>query len=371
MVMSRLFTLAPTDDPAQAHLIRRFLAAAVTSLLVMLLMLLLHSQGYLERTGLVVASSTIAAFVLSFYSVFRSGLNLRASDPSLTAEQMICSILVVTYAMYYAAPAGRGVLLLTYPVIFLFGVLRLDTRRLMQLAVFAIACQGALIGAMVAWRPGTFDVRVSLVRWVVLGAILIWFALMGGYISQLRKRASKNLSELRIALETSRGIATRDELTGLYNRRFLMDLLEQEKGRSDRSRMPFSICLLDVDHFKKVNDVFGHLTGDQVLRGFSRALLPQMRITDYFGRYGGEEFMMILPQTQIEEARVCAERFRSTIENFRFPKPAPDIRLTVSIGIARYEVGESLETTIHRADIALYKAKEAGRNRVEIGLRET
>ncbi|PKN88366.1 MAG: hypothetical protein CVU51_04150 [Deltaproteobacteria bacterium HGW-Deltaproteobacteria-1] len=179
------------------------------------------------------------------------------------------------------------------------------------------------------------------------------------------EKANKLNTELEKAMKVIHEMAIHDELTGLYNRRHLMELLNLEKKRADRTGQLFFLIMLDIDHFKKVNDTMGHLVGDQVLRVVAHKCQDTLRATDFCGRYGGEEFVLFLGQTTREGAHICAERVRRLIELSQFPELGNDFQVTVSLGITEYQLKEELSKTISRADKALYLAKNAGRNRVE------
>ncbi len=171
--------------------------------------------------------------------------------------------------------------------------------------------------------------------------------------------------KLQRALSTINELAIRDELTGSHNRRFLLGLIDREKERSDRNGRPFCLCLFDIDFFKRINDSYGHAAGDVVLRSFADAVQGQIRGTDAFGRYGGEEFLLMLPETPAPDAVVLAERVRRVIAELRCRDNGGDITLTVSVGVAEYRLGEAVAQAIGRADEALYVAKSLGRNRVQ------
>ena len=171
-------------------------------------------------------------------------------------------------------------------------------------------------------------------------------------------------SRLRQALATINELAIRDELTGIHNRRFLLDLVDKEKERADRNGSEFCLCLFDIDFFKRINDTYGHAAGDTVLRAFSRTVQDQLRALDAFGRYGGEEFLLMLPETPAASAIALAERVRGAVEGLRCTEGERTITLTVSAGVAEYRLGEKVAQTIVRADQALYLAKLGGRNRV-------
>ncbi|MDK9718311.1 MAG: GGDEF domain-containing protein [Trichlorobacter sp.] len=155
-----------------------------------------------------------------------------------------------------------------------------------------------------------------------------------------------------------------DSLTGIYNRRYLDSRLAEEIERSRRHGNPLSILMLDIDHFKKINDTHGHLCGDYALRKISELLQELVRTSDILGRYGGEEFCCILPETPFEQAVVLAERCREQIAANQFSCTDHQTNVTISIGVTGLHRDDSLDSIIKRADDALYQAKREGRNRV-------
>ena len=174
-------------------------------------------------------------------------------------------------------------------------------------------------------------------------------------------------TERRSMEEALRDMASRDPLTGIYNRRSFMELARSQLARAHRFHEPLSVFVLDVDHFKRINDTFGHATGDDALRMVAAGCQAILREYDLLGRLGGEEFVVVLPGATADESRVVAERVRRHLA--RMPIEAPDgtFRLTASIGIAGLEgATDTLERAIHRADLALYRAKHLGRNRVAV-----
>jgi two-component system, cell cycle response regulator len=167
--------------------------------------------------------------------------------------------------------------------------------------------------------------------------------------------------------EDARRLATTDMLTGLLNRRAFLDAIERERARSDRHTFPLSLLLLDVDHFKRVNDARGHAAGDAVLQGVARVLSIVARKSDFVARWGGEEFVLALPQTGEAGARVAAERVRRAVaaQAHAVPDGGEAVRVTVSIGAASAEAPWSIDRLVGAADAAMYAAKVRGRNRVE------
>ncbi len=178
----------------------------------------------------------------------------------------------------------------------------------------------------------------------------------------MRESARKN-RELKEANETIERLARTDSLTGLANRRTLNEAFAREIARAERIRGDLSVIMADLDHFKSINDEYGHLAGDQVLAGAAAVLGSQSRPYDVAARYGGEEFVLLLPETTTDAAMVIAERIRKEVAELRVDE-CPR-QFTVSLGIASWVAGESAEELVARADAALYVAKSAGRNRVE------
>ena len=158
-------------------------------------------------------------------------------------------------------------------------------------------------------------------------------------------------------------MAFRDGLTGLLNYRAFSEILMTEWERARRYKTTFSLMMIDIDHFKRINDVYGHPAGDQVLRSIASRLQSRLRKSDQVFRYGGEEFMVLLPQTGVYKAGLLAERIRGFVEKMQFPG---NISVTISAGVCQYEDGRTLSDLVKQADTGLYLAKGKGRNRVEI-----
>lgn len=306
---------------------------------------------------------------VAFFLCFRNGWNLRLKDPNLTAEQMLLSILPALYVMYYVGdPQTRGSFLLLSLIPLLYGMLGLNTRRFLAVGATNFLAYLALLALLFQFRPNYFNATGDSIQVVALAGAMLQLALLGGYIYELRMKLREKNQALNKALGTISEMAHRDELTGIFNRRHLMEVLGQEADRNSRGAPAFSICLFDIDHFKEANDQHGHLAGDQVLREVAQTIMGQIRQIDCFGRYGGEEFLLILPQTAVEGAQHKADILRHAVAGLRFPDIAADFRVTVSAGIALHRIGESPTELIHRADEALYRAKSAGRNKVVCAL---
>lgn len=184
-------------------------------------------------------------------------------------------------------------------------------------------------------------------------------------------------NEVTIAVENARlfselqSMATTDSLTNLLNRRHFISLAKTEFQRARRYRQPLSIILLDIDHFKRINDVYGHPVGDQVLSGFARIFEENLRQVDLVGRYGGEEFIALLPNTNLQNAQIVANRVLAQITNTPILTDAGPIQITASLGVAEMDNKcPDIFTLLKFADRAAYAAKQSGKNRVSISEEE-
>lgn len=204
--------------------------------------------------------------------------------------------------------------------------------------------------AVDAMKAGAYDYLVKDNLTVDVLERSVRYACERHLLEQEKARMVEKLAELTVT----------DELTALPNRRLLRQRLEEETMRSARSGRPFALLMVDLDHFKEVNDRHGHQVGDSVLRECAATLRECLRGSDVVARYGGEEFCVLLPDTSARGARLVAERLRQAVAGLSAPVP------TVSVGVATSEQGGSAEDLIRHADEALYQAKSAGRNRVEV-----
>ncbi len=173
--------------------------------------------------------------------------------------------------------------------------------------------------------------------------------------------------ELKRSNEKLQKLSNTDHLTELFNRRYMMEVLEKEVQRSVRKGSDLSIIMLDVDHFKQVNDRYGHLQGDVILKRVALQLKQELRSYDCAARYGGEEFISILPDSSLQQSLLVADRIRLAIQAFKFDGPLAPLCLTASLGVAHFSMEQSVTVDgfIKQADDALYRAKANGRNRVE------
>jgi len=351
----------PARDQLRQRLrLRRFLFASAFSAVYLLVLTLFYAQDKVGLQTLLEDVVIVATFILLFFCLFRLDINLRFPDPSLTGWQLLAAVFTMLYVVY-RAPETRLVFTAFFFVALLFGMLRHSGTKVVVLGCVSLLAFALVIGLRHADNHDAEMLRVDMLQFAVVSVTLPWLVLISEHV----KRLQRGLTEASTKLAGLEESARRDDLTGVYNRRALLIAMEESKRRADAENEPLSICVIDLDLFKRYNDEFDHLTGDNVLRLFAQAVQAGLRATDVFGRYGGEEFVQILRQTALTGAMSDAERLRQRISVLDIPIPRSIGPLTVSIGVAQYEPGEAIIETFARADAALYKAKQRGRNRVE------
>ena len=325
--------------------------------------------------------SVIAVGVnLAFLRLIKTGYSSRFKDPSMTMAQIVVAITLALFVIRQAE-AARPVMLLLFVASFFFGIFGLSRRQFWWLAGGTIVGYALVVGSSFideSFQGRSF--RLEVLQFIALSMILCWLASIGGYVANMRKTLYNQRAALSRALERLSHLVSYDELTEVFNRRHLMELLDREKECADQFKYTFSVCILDIDHFKTINDTHGHQVGDEVLREFSARMRQNARKMDWlgrptplptngdvtFGRYGGEEFLVIMPHTPISEAALGVERLRGAIQADPIASSVGPLQVCFSAGVSEYVPGESVELMISRADRALYRAKKSGRNRTEL-----
>ncbi len=225
--------------------------------------------------------------------------------------------------------------------------------------MFPYVFSGATLADALVPSVQGFHILLSVFIIIVIGDLAAQLSVV-----RLGLRAQK--IALREMLAQVEKMATHDELTGLPNRRQVLDLLAHEERRSHRKNHPPCVAVIDIDHFKRVNDTKGHQAGDETLRQFARIMLETLRTGDVLARWGGEEFLLLLPDTPLDEAVQVMQRLRE-----RCAAPGQwgewhHLQVSFSAGIAALQPDETTQSAIARADAALYAAKHAGRNQVQV-----
>lgn len=302
---------------------------------------------------------------LLFYGLVRSGVSERWRDPSLTLPQTVFGICMAAVGYPLAGEARGGVIAVAMLAVF-FAAIRLTARQGRALSAFAfLALALAMAWGSLGDSP-RYPPRVELLLLLLTGISSAAMALLLGNLSRLRLRLTRQRRELVEALERIRQLATHDELTGLPNRRAVQDALLAETTRQARLGQPLAVVMIDLDRFKEVNDRHGHKAGDLVLRGFAERAETVLRGVDVLGRWGGEEFLLLLPDTSVSQAAACVDRLRDQLQRSPFDEVLPGLVLEFSAGLTACRGGTDIDAAIERADAALYRAKTTGRGRSEI-----
>lgn len=361
---SLLFNLLLGRDEAMRGTVASVLAGA-SVYLVMLAAIQLHGMpmGLMppDVGRLLSASCALAAVVP--YLLVRAGLTRGWQDRSLTVPQMLWALCNITVG-FVAAPASRANTLQIVCLVLIFGFINLRPRQ--AVAVGAIACLAPLVGVVVIFAGGYPHGTVAHEVLQVLSSVLVFalVSVISRNLGVLREVAREERRKLADTAKQINDLVMRDGLTGLYNRAHAIQLLQAELDRTERSGRAFSVALIDLDHFKKINDTHGHAVGDEVLRQFGKHAVEAMRTIDVVARWGGEEFLVMLPEVADRaDAMLAVDRLRVRIGDEALSASRASLRATLSAGVATLQQGEDIAHLLERADRALYMAKEQGRNR--------
>jgi diguanylate cyclase (GGDEF)-like protein len=346
----------------------RFGMAVATYLMIGVLVGITYSQGFFSAGGgaILILLGVTAAVQCCFFLLFISGNNRRFRDPSLTEAQVLSGLAAMT-ALVAMLGEGRGSLLLIYPLALLFGLFQLPPRIFFRCAALAFSGFVA-INFYEAYRFLIADPGLAILQVCVLGLVLTWLSLFASYLQKMRQSMRQRRVALQAHQETLRGMmrqledmASTDELTGLCNRRHFLHLATRELSNLKEGEY-LGLALIDLDHFKRINDIYGHAAGDRVLQAFANVAKLCLRDGDVVARYGGEEFVLLVPRTEAATLQACCERLRLAFSHVE-TSGVNVSNLGLSIGMTLVTAQDNLDEALHRADQALYEAKRGGRNR--------
>lgn len=300
-----------------------------------------------------------------------SGALDRIREEHLTIFQISIGVALITVVIHYSYELEGGLLSL-YFLAMMFGLFALSRKYLIITSLIILT---AYTGHEI-WHwyttPINKFISLSIGHWFILLLGLIWFVYVGGHIFALQeshRQQRRKLQEQQQALEARNNmlseVAIRDSLTNLHNRRYLLEQLEIEIARHESLSMPLQLAIIDLDHFKSVNDTHGHHIGDKVLVTFAEHLRFFLRADDLVTRYGGEEFVIVFLNTPKEKAVLALRRLQTEFSKQEFIGNTP-FNASFSAGISQSRAGDSASRLLQRADKALYKAKSQGRNLILI-----
>ncbi|MEO7938178.1 MAG: GGDEF domain-containing protein [Burkholderiaceae bacterium] len=360
---SKFLDLLLGTEPKTRLRLTRSLAAAGVGVIGLSIQFVSVAFGMTDATHATVLSVAALLALSLVYLAQRSGWSQRLRDPAMTMPQMVLGIVALA-AVYAVNPAIRGMAMLIMSMSLVFGAFILPPARCRQLGWLAVAALGLVMAYCVWSQPAVFEPRVEIVHFMLAALVLPVTAYVAGELSAVRETQQAQKRELRVALDRLQQLATHDELTGLPNRRQMMDLLAVETRKATRNDTPLCYGLIDIDHFKRINDTLGHQAGDHTLVLFARLLATALRAGDLLARWGGEEFLLLLPATSLDEGQRIAERLRTACAASPAWQSLPGCKVTFSAGLVLHRPGDTSAHSIARADAALYEAKRTGRNRV-------
>lgn len=294
--------------------------------------------------------------------VIRTGCSRRFKDPSLTVVQMVWTITSGAVAYVFAGDA-RGLVPSVLAMILFFGALGLTLAQVAKVGLYALVAFTAAVAAssqLAGGRVTPMDVAYAFMVLIVLTGCMA----LSLRIQRIRTRLSNKRQALAAALAENRELALRDDLTGLLNRRAMLELIALEERRNHRKKGQLVLAMLDLDHFKPINDTHGHAVGDLTLQLFAKTARAALRDSDVLARWGGDEFVLMLADTSAENARRLLQRLCAAVAALELADVPGTLGLTLSVGFALHSPGETSEQTVARADQALYLAKARGRNQV-------
>ena len=361
-----LFTdvLLTREATQRLRLSQTLLAAAVMAVSVVVMQFYIWAGVVAWRPGL--WWSVVNVLVMaSFYGAIRLGTTRQRADPALTAPQMLFAVTSSAAAYALGGPARGGV----FPVLMLvmvFGVFVLKPRRMMAVAVYTVVLFAAVMALMVNRRPDQYLLAVEVGHFVMLATVLAAGAVLSVRIAKLRRQSRQHRAELAQALLRLREGSTREELTGLVNKRHMLTLMEQEHQRCIRSGQTFCLAVLDIDNFKPINEAHGYAVGDAVLRAVADEARRQVRAADVLSRWAEDDFVLMLSDSRAALARGGLERLHDRVSALRILHGQQALSVTLSAGLAEHHAGESVAQTLARAERALAEARTQGRGRVVV-----
>ena len=326
-------------------------------------MLWLAHAGYASVAAMTWWALVATGGLVVMAALVRLDLTATWRDPALTFPQILWAVTSSAVA-YVLIGEVKGVIHGLLALTLLFAALNLKAKQIVAVSLYAL---GTFALAVLFSIPLSHESAPEIAYAAVLLIMLLGCMLLSLQLYQLRVRLRRQRQELVLALAENRELASRDPLTGVLNRRHMLELMHLEQRRCLRGQRTMLLAQMDIDHFKQINDTHGHGVGDLALMTFTQVVRENIRSSDVLARWGGEEFVLLLSDTHLDGALLTLERVRAAVEAAEVEGGPPGLRMTVSMGLAEHQPGEAVELTLDRADKALYAAKHAGRNRVALG----
>lgn len=351
-------------DPPQRLRLQRTLIAGLIYLASCVAIALGMAEGLTTvSAGVAVMAYELAGF-LAFFMAIRFGLTRRLDDPALTLPQVLHGLGAIVLA-YLLIPAGRNLTLPLLSLALTFALLSKLTPR--QTTYCGLAAAAMLVVAFLAsylGRPDTADVAQEAINLIMAALTLPVFSSVARQVKEWREKLDEQKAQLHKLIGDLRELAARDELTGLVNRRAMNTAVLEELMRFKRHQRPFCLAMLDIDNFKRINDQFGHHAGDAVLLALAQHLTQHFTMPDHVARWGGEEFVILLPECALDDAILMLDAMRIQFVHVIGGDTVPACGVTFSTGVTQACPGDLPAQILERADAALYQAKRQGKNQV-------
>lgn len=338
------------------------LASVMVHLLCVSLIWFGVNNGWTRPGSALLLTGFMVPSCLVFYGLIRSGWSERLADPSMTLAQVLVAQVWICGA-YAVTNEAHGAMLVLFALVMFFSLFSMDSSSAFIAGASVILLAGPVMIFKSLQDPTYYPPRIELVNYILLAVTVPMMVYLAQQLARMRQRLKDQKKELARAVRRIRRMATRDELTGLINRRKLLSIMRDQKIMLGRKPFEIWVALIDLDHFKRVNDTHGHAVGDEVLKGFARRALEVLRASDVVGRWGGEEFVVLMIEQPGADPEAGLARLRGVLANSPISRTVPELRAGFSAGLARMNCDEPLEATLEQADAALYRAKAAGRNR--------
>ncbi|MGD9007840.1 MAG: GGDEF domain-containing protein [Desulfobacteraceae bacterium] len=350
-------------DPKQQLRLKRVLQAIGGGVIQSMVALIVFVAGgfRLEISGFTMLMVALWTGHITFYFIISAGLNLRFADPAMTREQVIWSNFALLVTLFFM-DQFRPLMMMFFPIILIYGAFRMTARQYIATAIYTVTGYFLVIYLLYRLYPNSISLENEIVLAVVFVLIIVAYCLVSNEVSLVRRKLRRRNDDLSTAMEKMERMAITDELTGLLNRRHMLVMLNQQRAIADRSNVGFCICYFDLDNFKNINDTLGHHIGDIVLKRFASAVQSQLRASDLFGRFGGEEFVLLAMGTNLGGAKIAADRIRMVAQAIEFEDVAPALTVTISGGVTQFQHDDTIGALLTRADRAMYLAKNSGKN---------
>jgi diguanylate cyclase (GGDEF)-like protein len=346
--------------PAKRSIPEKWLIASAFIAMYFLCNFIFYKMDLVQKSTLLALAGLITFGMLSFFVIFKARLNIHFREQRLKLPIIVVAFFYML-VIFYLDPATQIIFTPFAFITIAYAMYRVRTNTISTLVVCTLLGFGLVIFLHYRQWQNLALLKLEVMHFLVLLMSLPLFIFQINkvqHLNRILRKASRKIKYIQAD-------AKRDVLIDCFNRRYMVAALEEQKQIADENSTPLCLAVIDLDHFKRINDELGHLGGDEVLRLFSRIAQENVRSEDIFGRYGGEEFLLIFPTTSLLPALNTSERIRGEVEHFPWDD-ALEHGVSVSIGVTQYIPGESVLELFSRADTAMYLAKQGGRNQVVV-----